>query len=81
MINFTKDERTGVIKIIKNEKSLYTVAEKTYKCLNKMGMGHEHIIEMVEQLHEVILPSDEKENIREYFMKIEEETKAFIKAK
>jgi len=80
MITFEKDNN-GLIKILQGEKRLYTVAEKTYRCMSKMGLGYSHIVEMVENLHKIVLTHEDREEIRSYFSEIDEETKTFIKKK
>jgi hypothetical protein len=80
MITFEKDNN-GVIKILQGERRLYTVAEKTYKCISKMGLGYSHIVEMIESLHKITIPHEDREEIKSFFSEIDEETKTFIKKK
>lgn len=79
MITCTKEN--NIIRILQNDKKIYTVAEKTYMCLNKMGLGVDHIIDMIQQLHSITLPTDDKVQLKSFFTTIEQETKTLVKNK
>jgi hypothetical protein len=50
LITFKREK--GNIKIHQNDKRIYVVPEKAYQCLTKMGFGYDHVISMIEELHE-----------------------------
>lgn len=77
MITFVKDN--SIIKIIKDNIRIYTIAEKTYRCLNQMGLGADHVISMIEQVHKIILPIEDATEVRSYLNNILKETKSFAK--
>lgn len=77
MITVVKDN--NIIRIIRDDVRIYTIAEKTYKCLNQMGLGADHVVSMIEQVHKIKLPVEDAYEVRSYFNNIWSETKAFAK--
>jgi hypothetical protein len=77
MITFAKDN--NIIRIIKDNVKIYTIAEKTYRCLNQMGLGADHVVSMIEQVHKITLPVEDAKEVRSYFNNIWKETKVFSK--
>lgn len=69
MITIHKEHDT--IRILKNEKRVYTVGHKTYKCLSKAGFGSKHIVDVIESTHEITLPKEDVEQIKDYFLALE----------
>lgn len=71
MITFIKDK--DLIKIHKNDKRVYTIAEKTYQCLNKLGLGPEHVISVIEGVCNMKLAHDDVTEVKKYFSSFEKE--------
>lgn len=68
MITFKREK--GSIKIFKNEKRIYTVAEKAYACLVEIGLGGAHVINMIEQIHETKLHHEDIKKIKDFLQTI-----------
>ncbi len=72
MITFVKEK--DLIKIHKNNTRVYTITEKTYHCLNKMGFGPEHVISVIEGVCNMKLPKEDITEVKNYFSSITKET-------
>ena len=68
MITFKNEN--NVIRILRNDERLYTVSQKTYAYLNERGMGCDHVITLIEQLHKTKLHTDDITKIKSYFEQV-----------